>query len=123
MIRHLILMLAMTVSVPALAHAHLKTSEPAANATVHAAPSKVVLHFSEPLEAAMCKVEVKNKKTGEVVSDGKPTAGAADKKTLEEALKALPTGQATYEVSWKAVSTDTHRSQGTFVFTVEPSKK
>lgn len=111
---------AFAVSAPAFAHTHLESSVPAKDATLAQAPEMVSLKFSEGLETAMCKLQVKNVKSGEVVSDGKPTKRGEDENTLQIALKPLKKEKAAYEVSWKAVSKDTHKMQGTYTFTLDP---
>jgi methionine-rich copper-binding protein CopC len=105
----------------AFAHAHLHKAVPAKNEVVHQAPQRVSLSFSEALEPAMCKVEVKDLGTGEVISDGKLKAVEAT--TLEVALKPLKASKGVYEVSWKVVSKDTHKMSGLYKFTVDPTAK
>jgi len=106
----------------ALAHAHLKSSDPAQNAVVTQAPSVVTLKFSENLELAMSKLEVKEISSGDVVSSGKLSDGGQDKSTMQVSLSSLKNQKSKYQVSWKAISTDTHRSQGTFEFTYDPQR-
>lgn len=96
---------------PALAHAHLHMSDPAANATV-AAPKVLHLMFSEKLEAKFSTVEV--------AAAGKPVAVTvkASGETLEATPKsALKAGA--YTVTWKVLSVDGHKSQGSYSFTVK----
>ena len=104
------------------AHAHLKSSDPAQNAVVTQAPSVVTLKFSENLELAMSKLEVKEISSGDVVSSGKLSDGGQDKSTMQVSLSSLKKQKSKYQVSWKAISTDTHRSQGTFEFTYDPQR-
>ncbi len=105
---------------PVFAHTHLESKVPAENSVLTEAPSEVILEFSEGLEVAMSKLEVKNAKTGEVVSVGKPTTLPGDDKSLQVPLKPLKKEKATYTVSWKAVSKDTHKMQGSYSFKLEP---
>ncbi|MBC7690246.1 MAG: copper resistance protein CopC [Methylotenera sp.] len=107
----------------ALAHAHVKKSDPAKDAVLSAAPKKVSIDFSEDLELAMSKLEVKNSKTGETVCEGKVIAGPSGKNGLERSLKPLKSEKATYEVNWKAVSKDAHKMQGSYKFSVDPGAK
>jgi len=104
------------------AHAHLKKSDPKANSVVNKVPQKIVLSFSEPLENAMSKVEVKDS-AGKAVASGPVTASTDDPRSVEVALKEMKESKDTYEVSWKAVSKDTHKMAGSFKFTVEPKAK
>jgi copper resistance protein C len=106
----------------AFAHAHLKSSDPVQNAVVTQAPSAITLKFSENLELAMSKLEVKEISSGDVVSTGKISDGGQDKSTMQVSLSPLKKQKSKYQVSWKAVSTDTHRSQGTFEFTYDPQQ-
>ncbi|MFM0735778.1 copper homeostasis periplasmic binding protein CopC [Paraburkholderia xenovorans] len=107
--------LALAVSSTAFAHAHLVSSEPAANADV-AAPTEVTIHFTEPLEPAFSKIELSD-------AGGKPAAQAAsqvdngDAKVMHLALPQLGAGR--YAVHWTAVATDGHRTQGDFAFNVK----
>lgn len=107
----------------AFAHAHLVKSSPAKDSVVHSVPSDVVLNFSEDLELAMCKVQVKDLKTGKVVSQGKLENADGKKNSLKVELEPLKNEKAKYEVSWKAVSTDSHRMPGRFTFSYEPQAK
>lgn len=107
----------------AFAHAHLVKSSPAKDSTVYSAPNEVVLSFSEDLELAMCKVQVKDLKNGEVVSQGKLENQDGKRNSLKVALEPLKNEKAKYEVSWKAVSIDSHRMPGNFTFSYEPGVK
>lgn len=114
---------AMVAATPALAHAELVTSTPAANAAV-AKPGKIVLVFNEKLMAKFAGAELTM--TGMPgMADHKPmkmtgftSALSADGKTLTLLMKrALPSGS--YEVKWFAAGADTHRKEGSFTFTVK----
>lgn len=118
-----LLAVAVLVSGNAFAHAHLESSEPAKDAVVHAAPTEVTLHFTEELEASMSKLEVKNLDTGKVVSEGKPRYLNDDKSALQVSIKdpASITKKARFEVSWKAVSKDSHKMPGKYEFSFDPA--
>ncbi|VVD74044.1 Copper resistance protein C [Pandoraea anhela] len=98
----------------AWAHAHLASSEPAAQATVEA-PKAVRVTFDSALEGALSKLTVVNAK-GKAVTDAKPELDAA-RKTLTLAVPALAAGD--YQANWVAVASDGHRTQGNFKFTVK----
>ncbi|CAE6750392.1 copper homeostasis periplasmic binding protein CopC [Paraburkholderia domus] len=106
---------ALVMTSTAFAHAHLVSSEPAANAEV-TAPTEVTIHFTEPLEPAFSRVELSD-------ASGKPAAAAesqvdtADAKVLHLALPQLTAGR--YGVHWTAVATDGHLTQGNFAFIVK----
>ncbi|MGH6665296.1 MAG: copper resistance CopC family protein [Pseudolabrys sp.] len=101
--------------VPALAHAMLDHASPKVGSSSPTAPHQVVLWFTENLEPAFSRIEVRNA-SGALVSSGKARLGA--KNELRVALKALPPG--TYKVIWRVLSVDTHRTQGDFSFRVGP---
>ena len=107
----------------AFAHAHLESSAPVKDATVNVLPGVVTLHFSESLEASMSKVEVKNLSDGKLLSEGKPSHPDGDKSALQIALKnpASVLKKSRFEVSWKAVSKDSHKMPGKFEFTFDPA--
>jgi methionine-rich copper-binding protein CopC len=107
---------ALAIAAPkgAAAHARLDHASPKVGSTTTAAPKQVVLTFTEKLEPTFSSIEVRDAK-GTDVQAGKARAGA-DRTQLRVPLKALSPG--TYTVIWKALSVDTHRTQGTFTFTV-----
>jgi methionine-rich copper-binding protein CopC len=100
----------------AFAHAHLASSDPKKDAKLAQLPDHVTLHFSETLEPSLCKLAVKTKSSGQMVSAD--TVESVDPKSLSVALHANPPNAGIYEVDWKAVSKDTHKSSGSFDFTV-----
>jgi len=110
------LALALTVlPAAASAHAFLDHANPKVGSTVATAPKELRLWFTEKLEPAFSTAEVRNAQ-GTVVS-GKAQAGG-DGTELRVPLKALANG--TYSVSWRVLSVDTHRTQGSFTFRVGP---
>ncbi len=96
----------------AYAHAHLTRSEPRDGGTVTPAPHQVSLWFTEGLEKSFSSVEVHDA-SGTRVDDGE--AQVKDN-TMQIGLKALQPG--TYKVIWRALSVDTHKTDGTFTFQV-----
>lgn len=118
-----LLVLAVTFTFPVLAfaHAHLTSSTPAKDSVLSVVPNEVVLHFNEDLEAAMCKITVKNLKSGAVISQV-PVQQATDKRSLKVALKPEKDAAAEYEVSWRAVAEDAHSMPGTFKFKIGKAK-
>lgn len=96
------------------AHARLRHSSPAAGATLSTPPKAVSITFSEALEPKFSAIEVRNPAHQRV--DAGPARGGPDPKTLTVDLKPLPPG--TYTVAWRATSVDTHKTDGTFSFTV-----
>lgn len=102
--------------VTALAHAHLDRAKPAAGSTV-AAPTEVSLWFTEAIEAKFSSIVVQDAK-GTAMQTGKAEVAADNTANLKIKVKPLPPG--VYKVMWKVLSVDTHRTQGSFTFTVGP---
>ena len=100
----------------AAAHASLKKSVPAADATVDVAPKEITLTFSEHVEEAFSTVTVKDA-AGKDVSTAKSHVDAADGATLHLDVPSLQSG--VYTVQWAAVTHDSHRRTGDFKFTVK----
>ena len=111
-----ILLAAALIALPtaSLAHAHLKTSDPARGATVTTAPKSISLTFTEKLEPNFSGVAVTDAQ-GHDMEAGKP---AISDLSMTVSLKPLAAG--VYHVAWHAVAVDTHRTEGTYDFTVKP---
>jgi copper resistance protein C len=77
------------------------------------APNEVILTFTERLEAAFSKLTVMDA-NGNEVSKGK---AQVNDNTMRISLK--PLGAGIYKVNWRAVSTDTHKIEGSFSFSVD----
>ena len=101
----------------AQAHAFLDHASPKVGSTVANAPKELLLWFTEKLEPAFSTVEVRSVQ-GVIVQSGKAQLAGKDGTELRVPLKALPPG--TYLVSWRVLSVDTHRTQGSFTFKVGP---
>jgi len=116
--RLLLALLAVLVFLPAAAgaHAFLDHSEPKVGSDVDKAPTEVRIKFTQALEPAFSKIEVKDK-DGKVVDKKDTHVDPNDKQTLIVSLEALPPG--VYSVSWHVVSVDTHPTKGDFKFTVK----
>jgi methionine-rich copper-binding protein CopC len=100
----------------AWAHAYLDHASPRVGNTVSQAPKEVMLWFTEKIEPAFSTIEVRNEQ-GALVNSGKATV-VGDHTQMRVPVKALPPG--TYKVIWRALSVDTHRTQGDFTFRVGP---
>ena len=96
----------------AFAHAHLHASTPAADTTV-AAPKTLHLMFSEKLEPKFSTLELKTAAGAPVAVKAKAAGDVIDA-TPKAALK-----PGAYTVDWKVLSTDGHKSQGSYSFTVK----
>ena len=99
---------------PALAHAFLQHASPRAGAVVAHAPKEIVLEFSESLEPTFSGIAVSDA-TGH---DVEAASAVIQGDSMHVALNPLPAGR--YRVVWRAVSVDTHRTEGSYNFTVKP---
>ena len=109
----------LSMSGAAAAHPKLLSSNPSANAVV-ATPTRIELHFSEKLVPAFSKGNVTMAAMpGMAAMKLLSTASVAkDGKTLVLSPKTrLTAGR--YVVEWHAVSTDTHKVDGNYAFTVK----
>ncbi|WP_067491544.1 copper resistance CopC family protein [Actinomadura hibisca] len=106
------LTLAVTAA-PASAHTALRSSNPAAKATV-AAPSEILLTYTQTI--SMPKVVLTDAQGGRHET-GAPRA--VDNKVTQPVQGTLPNGE--YTVGWRVVSADGHPVSGTFTFTVKGS--
>ena len=101
---------------PASAHARLKSARPAVGSTVTAAPASITLEFSEGVVPNFSGIALSD--AGKPVQIGKAAKGD-DPATLTASI-ATKLAPGTYTVTWHAVSVDSHRTQGSFRFTVAP---
>jgi hypothetical protein len=96
------------------AHARLVNATPAPNATV-APPSEIRLEFSEGVEPRFSGLTLT---AASAVELGAASVEAGHPDVLIVPI-AKPITPGVYTVHWHAVSADTHRTQGTFKFTVK----
>jgi methionine-rich copper-binding protein CopC len=96
-----------------LAHAHseLTSSMPADKASVATAPKEVMLHFSEPVRLTAVSVT----RSGGAKQD---LSGIPAERVKDFTVAAPGLGDGQYEVSWRALSSDSHVMTGTFSFSV-----
>ncbi|MGH2441751.1 MAG: copper resistance protein CopC [Chloroflexota bacterium] len=102
---------------PALAHALLERSDPAAGAVLSSAPAQVHLYFSEDLNASASKIVVwdRYRHDREV---GRAQVPSGHSRELVAPLHHLTAGS--YLVLWTSVSADDgHVLRGSFVFSVK----
>ncbi len=102
----------------AFAHAFLDHAVPGVGATVSGSPSELKLTFTQSLVPAFASVQIATA-AGAPVSAGKATSDPADPATLHVRL-GQPLKSGAYKVTWHVVSVDTHRTEGTYTFTVTP---
>jgi copper resistance protein C len=106
------LLLAVLGNAAAHAHALLEHASPLVGSSVAAAPREVSLTFTQNLEAGFSSVQVTDA-NGARVDQGKPQVNG---NTMRVGLKSLSAG--TYRVRWHALSVDTHKTEGSFTFSV-----
>lgn len=99
----------------AFAHAFLSRAEPAVGSELHASPPAVTITYTEAVEASFSTIEVDGP-NGKVDTGAPKTLG--DGRRLTVSLPKLAPG--TYTVIWHATSVDTHKTEGSFKFTVVP---
>ena len=97
------------------AHAFLDGALPRVGSENPTAPAEVVLHFTQGIEPDFSKLEVRDA-AGAPVVDGTPHTEPGDPTRFAIKLKTLAAG--IYTVIWHVTSIDTHKTQGTFHFTV-----
>ena len=107
----------MASPLPASAHAQLDHAQPAPGAKLAAAPNEVAIWFTEAVEPKFSSIVVQNAK-GVAMQTGAATLAPGNSAQLSVKLKPLAPG--TYKVLWRVLSVDTHRSQGSFSFSVGP---
>jgi copper resistance protein C len=96
----------------AQAHALLDHANPPVGSTVASAPQEVTLTFTQNLEPAFSSVQVTAADGARVDQDKAQISG----NTMRVGLKSLAAGS--YRVRWQALSVDTHKTEGSFTFSV-----
>jgi copper resistance protein C len=98
----------------AFAHAFPASEHPAVGATLSAAPTEVAINFDNPIEQMFARLQVVDS-AGADVTAGPPSVGK-DRRRLSVILKKLKPAE--YTVKWSVVAEDSHRSEGSYTFTV-----
>jgi methionine-rich copper-binding protein CopC len=114
MSRFLVAMAVALLPATAAAHAMLEHAQPSAGSQLSQAPKLLRLDFSEPLEPAFSGLNITDS-GGHSIANGAPAISGT---TMTVSLKPVPPGD--YRVQWHAVSVDTHRTEGSYSFTVGP---
>jgi hypothetical protein len=99
------------------AHAFLDRADPRVGSTVRTPPTEVRLWFTERLEPAFSSVQVVNE-GGRRVDKADGQVDPSNQALLRVTLPPLSPG--TYKVIWRALSVDTHVTQGDFTFKISP---
>jgi methionine-rich copper-binding protein CopC len=100
----------------AFAHALLEKATPAVGSTVSGA-TELRLEFSEGVEPKFSGATLTG--AGGAVALGKAAVDPSDNKILILKIN-KPLAAGVYTVNWHAVSVDTHHTQSSFTFTVQP---
>lgn len=111
-----VLVMLVATTAPVQAHAFLDHADPPVGSTVHSPPAEIRLWFSQELEPAFSTVQVLNER-GQRVDKGEGGLDAKDRSLLR--LGVAPLAPGVYKVVWRAVSVDTHVTEGDFTFRVE----
>lgn len=106
---------ALALATQASAHAHLTASDPAANAVV-ASPKQLTLHFSERLNTKFSGLTLTMANMGNMAVAAQVAVGKDGASLVATPTQTLAAGA--YKVSWHAVTADTHRTEGSYSFTV-----
>ena len=101
----------------AQAHAHLKKAVPAAGGTVTEPPREIRLTFSEGVEPRLSGLALADAQ-GKKAATGKAAADPKDPAVLVVPVTGtLASGS--YKVAWHAVAVDSHKTSGSFGFTLK----
>jgi copper resistance protein C len=113
--RALALLTALAVAPLAIAHAFLDHASPRVGSTVQGSPGEVKLWFTQELEAAFSSIRVLDK-DGRQVDKQDKRVDPSDRTVMSISLPPLQPGS--YKVVWRALSVDTHVTEGDFTFDV-----
>lgn len=105
-----------TLSSRAGAHAFLDHAEPAVGSDAAKSPDQVKIWFTQQPEHAFSTIRVLNS-DGKQVDKNDTRTDPDDARVLVVSLPKLPPGK--YKVVWKVLSVDTHRTEGSFKFTIK----
>lgn len=101
----------------ALAHAHLKSAVPAVGKTVASSPAAIAIDFSEGVNLSFTGATLTGPNDVAVKTGQKALKAGSDNTLIVPVTGTLKAG--TYTVSWHALSTDGHKTHGTYHFTVK----
>ena len=99
------------------AHAFLDHAAPAVGSVIRGSPSQVSLWFTQELEPAFSTVKVQDR-NGNQVDKQDNHVDRANPALLQVSVPQLSPGR--YRVVWRALSVDTHVTEGDFTFDVVP---
>jgi copper resistance protein C len=109
---------ALAFAAPAWAHAFLDHAVPSVGSTSRGAPAELSLSFTEKIVPAFSGASLTTA-AGASIPTGKARVDPSDAATLHVSVgRKLAPG--TYVVHWQVVSADTHRTSGSYKFTIAP---
>jgi copper resistance protein C len=97
------------------AHAQLTRASPPPGGNIASAPNEVTVNFSEQLEPAFSTIVVRDS-VGKQVDKADVHVDDEDRTIMRVSLPPLPRG--VYIVKWRALTVDTHRTEGAFTFRI-----
>ncbi|TCU14834.1 copper homeostasis periplasmic binding protein CopC [Rhizobium sullae] len=109
------LLLGLTFSGQALAHARLVQATPEADSTVARPPTEIRLRFSEPIEARFSGIDLSGP-DGAKITTGE--TAVQDNDMVAPVSGSLSPG--VYQVDWHVLSADGHKLKSNFTFEVRP---
>jgi copper resistance protein C len=98
------------------AHAHYRSSIPAADTAVVASPHALQIDFTEGVEPAFSHVTLADA-TGHAVTTGPLATAGGNASELIVPIQG-PMAPGRYQVTWAVTSVDTHHTRGSYRFTV-----
>jgi len=110
-----LLVLALSVSTTAWAHAYLVKAIPAQRAVLYSSPARVQLAFNERLEPKFCRVRVLDA-AGNAVDRGDANVASDNPKELDIGVQPLAAG--VYTVQFRVLSVDGHVVESKYSFTL-----
>ncbi|WP_159877440.1 MULTISPECIES: copper homeostasis periplasmic binding protein CopC [Aquitalea] len=110
----LIVAASLLTTTSAWAHAHLKTTAPAANSVV-STPASLSLSFTEALDVKFSGVKLRNAEKQDITL-GEAVLSNGGKTLIVKPAQPLPVGS--YQLEWHVLSVDGHKTKGTYSFSV-----
>jgi methionine-rich copper-binding protein CopC len=119
-VKCLAVFLMMVATFDASAHAFLDHASPPVGSVIHGSPAQVRLWFTQELEPAFSTVKVLDRNGRQVDKQDQQDkqVDRANPVLLQVSLPELAPGR--YRVVWRALSVDTHVTEGDFTFDVVP---
>jgi hypothetical protein len=99
------------------AHAFLEHALPPVGSETATPPHQIVLTFTEGVEPLFSTIGLRDAR-GTALVVGKPHTEPGDNRKLVVDIPTLSVGR--YSVIWHAASVDTHKTEGSYQFTITP---